>query len=63
MSRDRLLSRRDALKLTAWRGAGLVAGAGTGAVGPRTPKASGGPTTPEPASLPGRPPIRAGEPG
>jgi hypothetical protein len=55
MPPDVPMSRRAALKLTAWGGAGLVAGACTGGVGPRTTNASVGPTTPEPAPLPGRP--------
>jgi hypothetical protein len=56
MSRDLPLSRRAALKLTAWGGAGLVAGACTGGVPPTRREADVGPTTPEPAPLPGRPP-------
>jgi hypothetical protein len=55
MSRDLPMSRRAALKLAAWGGAGLVVGACTGSVGPTTPEASVGPTMPEPAPLPGRP--------
>jgi hypothetical protein len=55
MPPDVPMSRRAALKLTAWGGAGLVAGACTGGAGPRTTNASVGPTTPEPAPLPGRP--------
>jgi hypothetical protein len=55
MSRDLPISRRAALKLTAWGGAGLVASACTGGGHPTTPEASVAPTMPEPAPLPGRP--------
>jgi hypothetical protein len=50
------MSRRAALKLTAWGGAGLVASACTDRGRPTTPEASLRPATPEPAPLPGRPP-------
>ncbi len=55
MSPDLPMSRRLALKLAAWGGAGLVVSACTRGVGPTTPKASVDPTTPELAPLPGRP--------
>jgi hypothetical protein len=55
MSRDLPISRRAALKLTAWGGAGLVVSACTGGGRPATPEASVAPTMPEPAPLPGRP--------
>jgi hypothetical protein len=56
MSPDLPLSRRAALKLTAWGGAGLVASACSGSARPpAAPEASVGPTTPEQAPLPGRP--------
>jgi hypothetical protein len=55
MSGDLPISRRAALKLTAWGGAGLVVSACTDSDRPATPKARVGPTTPEPAPLPGRP--------
>jgi hypothetical protein len=55
MPKDLAMSRRAALRLAAWGGAGLVAGACTGDVRPMPPPtASLGPTTPEPAPLPGR---------
>ena len=53
MSPDLPLSRRAALKLTAWGGAGLVASACTGGVGPTTTNPGVAPTTPEQAPLPG----------
>ena len=55
MSPDLPLSRRAALKLGAWGGAGLVASACTRGVGPTTTNPSVGPTMPEQAPLPGRP--------
>ena len=55
MSPDLPLSRRAALKLGAWGGAGLVASACTRGVGPTTTNPSVGPAMPEQAPLPGRP--------
>jgi hypothetical protein len=55
MSRDLPMSRRAVLKLTAWGGAGLVAGACTGSARPTTPEGSARPTRSEPPPLPGRP--------
>jgi hypothetical protein len=55
MSPDLEISRRAALRLTAWAGAGLVLSACTDSGRPPTPNGSVGPTTPEQAPLPGRP--------
>jgi hypothetical protein len=55
MSPDLSLSRRAALRLTAWGSAGLVISACTDSVRPTTRKDSVRPTRPEPAPLPGRP--------
>jgi hypothetical protein len=56
MSRDLPISRRSVLRLGALGGAGLLAGACDGGDRPTTKAGSAGPTTPEPAPLPGRPP-------
>jgi hypothetical protein len=64
MSRNLPMSRRAALKLAAWGGAGLVVSACTDKVRSTTPEGSVGPTTPEPAPLPGRPAnVRASHDG
>jgi hypothetical protein len=64
MSRNLPMSRRAALKLAAWGGAGLVVSACTDKVRSTTPEGSLRPTTPEQAPPPGRPPnVRVSQDG